>query len=339
MNKILKRVTLFVMGLAVILAGVPFVSAIKMTVNQEFYLTPYFTINKTLKNGTAKSYVTWTAEMQTAIDQANAGATSGGDGVTQKYYAFVSDLSKKSYTKDGKTYTGEELYNYMKGLLDDIDAANLPTTAYTGNNMNAKVAELRNVMKTTKQINGSTLEDHALWCYLDEYTENVTVPKSCNTEYYAVSFLVNTTGVDNPDTQFNEADEGGEYNSVQVYKVAPNADNCGCRVEGNKYYDATNKEVTKEKFYNSCGCRVENGKYYDATGTETTEAKYRKACLSCKVENNKYYNANGVEITKEEYKKLCGNPETGSNNPYIISGIVLASGLAVILVLKKKKYV
>lgn len=83
-----------------------------------------------------------------------------------------------------------------------------------------------------------------------------------------------------------------------------------CKIVGQKYYDASGNEVTKEKYESQCGCSIRNGQYYDENNNVIDEKTYMNVCPinKCTVVTGKsgdkyYYNSGGKLVTKEEYDK------------------------------------
>lgn len=83
-----------------------------------------------------------------------------------------------------------------------------------------------------------------------------------------------------------------------------------CKIVGQKYYDASGNEVTKEKYESQCGCSIRNGQYYDENNNVIDEKTYMNVCPTnkCTVVTGKsgdkyYYNYGGKLVTKEEYDK------------------------------------
>ena len=103
------------------------------------------------------------------------------------------------------------------------------------------------------------------------------------------------------DNQGNETTEAN-YNRIclEVGK---------CSIKNGKYYDNDYKEVTQEEFNRVCGCRIEDNKYYDDHGSETTVENYNKVCLNigiCSIKDGKYYDNEYRETTQENFERICG---------------------------------
>ena len=82
-----------------------------------------------------------------------------------------------------------------------------------------------------------------------------------------------------------------------------------CSIKNGKYYDNEYKEVTQEVYNRVCGCRIEDNKYYDNQGNITNEETYNRVCLEigkCSIKNGKYYDNEYKEVTEDEYNRVCG---------------------------------
>ena len=111
------------------------------------------------------------------------------------------------------------------------------------------------------------------------------------------------------------------------------------------YYDAKGMVVdTEEEMIASCKCRHDEttDKYYDLSNKEVTKEEYEKVCL-CRTEDGKdgkiYYCKQGEICTKEEYDNKCpDNVQTGSNLPIALVGAGLAiAGIAAIATARHNK--
>jgi hypothetical protein len=111
------------------------------------------------------------------------------------------------------------------------------------------------------------------------------------------------------------------------------------------YYDAKGIVVdTEEEMIASCKCRHDEttDKYYDLSNKEVTKEEYEKVCL-CRTEDGKdgkiYYCKQGEICTKEEYDNKCpDNVQTGSNLPIALVGAGLAiAGIAAIATARHNK--
>jgi len=242
-------------------------------------------------------------------------------------------INLKNVTYDGKT--GKELYNYLKGKQNDLDeiVAQGNTNSQTFQEWNTII----NTPNTTVQVDtdGTTANDvkNAIFCYEDNYYEDITIPESCEDEYYMV--IVAYVEL----TEAGSTNVAHQYMTSRVYEVK--GGDCSCKVVNGKYYNKENKVVTEVEYNKDCGnvCKIEDGKYYNSEGKVVKEEEYNKDCNSCKIVNGKYYNKDGKLVTKAQWDKDCGNPDTGIENPYIIVAIVVAAGAGIAFISKKKKYV
>ena len=97
-------------------------------------------------------------------------------------------------------------------------------------------------------------------------------------------------------------------------------DNPKCAIVGDKYYDDTGTETTKEDYEKKCPeCRIDGNKYYGKNGTEISKEEYYAECpLTCRIviSENKdvyYYDATGASVSYDVYKKTCDDTCSSCN--------------------------
>ena len=198
--------------------------------------------------------------------------------------------------------------------ITEIDAKKYEEFKSYQDQIDAKIEKKEGLTGSDPAIQGfeKLVADGLYWCYDDYKVGKITLNSFCDGPKY---FIV-TADVEAVDE--NIKDSSGykfEHMAARVYKVT--GDTCKCENKDGKYFGKDGKQITKEQYDIDC------------------------AVPKCKIENNKYYGPNGEELSKEQFVKLCpsNNPKTGSTTPYVVCSILAGSAIAVIMIIKKKRFI
>lgn len=262
--KVMKKLSVFVFALFIVLSSTNKVNAYEGDVNLNTSIRLNYVLSESDDEDEKGDYVSLRDNLKN-----NAAVVSNQE----------IAVSKETYSEIMRIQTEEKEYSDAEiAKLDAMDPSSAEyateEAAYTAK-MNEYEAQIKEYIPKYNDSNWKELS-------LVDTTERANRYKatvSGENAYFVAWVKVTLNGVD----YYN-------FSVSCLEQVTPPS--YTCEIVDGKYYDKEGNETTKEGYSEACEkkvCRIVDGKYYDSEGNETTKEEYYKACPNPKTGRNVYY--------------------------------------------------
>ena len=137
------------------------------------------------------------------------------------------------------TEVKKSVYDEFKKLQDQI---------FTQSNIENGLENKNQTVEAFEKLVNEKYKKDELWCYNKPTKGKITVKTDCETKYYVLS-----VDVEAKDTKVGDKEFNWEYMTAKAYEVKGDTAACPkCKIEGNKYYDQSGKQISEAEYNKQC---------------------------------------------------------------------------------------